>query len=164
MKIVWSTSTGNDALCDIPSFENFLDSIIKPTCRLFILALVCLALPVATILSLDGIMAISVSLLLLLPSLFYFPVAFIRLSIMENITGLSPAECFDTIREIPGPYLLLCACSLPIWAFLLITPFYTMFNFYTLPVQYYLICVYLNIMGKFYLKYKEEFDINPFIP
>lgn len=156
MKMVLESSNGNDAICDFPGFESYMESMVLPFFRVTVLTLICF-LPGALSTHLEW--EESTTWMLYTAGFLYFPLAFMRLSIMESITAISPIQIFRTFLKIPVPCILLSLFSAMVmviynWE----SETSIIINIALVPVHFYMLSVLMNIMGRFFRNYEDAFD------
>lgn len=156
MKMVLESSNGNDAICDFPHFESYMESMVLPFFRVTVLTLICF-FPGALSTHLEW--EESTTWLLYTAGFLYFPLAFMRLSIMESITAISPIQIFRTFLKIPVPCILLSLFSAMVmviynWK----SETSIIINIALVPVHFYILSVLMNIMGRFFRNYEDAFD------
>ncbi len=155
MKMVQSSGMGEDDLCDFPSpYEGWIDSIILPYFRISALILVSFG-PCALAVWQEWPDA-TVFILGLLGYL-YFPMAFLRVALTESFHGMSPIGWWQSVSEIPWPYAKLTAFSTLVITICAILPEFYPAVFISRPIQFILICISMNILGKFYRKHEDAF-------
>lgn len=156
MKMVLESSNGNDAICDFPSFESYMESMVLPFFRVTVLTLICF-FPGALSTHLEW--EESTTCMLYIAGFLYFPLAFMRMSIMESITAISPIQIFRTFIKIPVPCLLLILFSAMVMAiYNWESETSIIINIALVPVHFYMLNVLMNIMGRFFRNHEDAFD------
>lgn len=163
MKMVQQSSMGDEEMCLFPELEEWLDGLMMPFIRL----VVCIGvsfLPLAFYLhrldwEMDG--TGSMSWLFIAAGVIYFPGAFMRTSVLESFSGLSPVGWWMLVRKAPLSYAgLVGAFSVGGWVILNL-PSGLLMDFAMAPVKLYVTCVLMNMCGLFMLKHEfaaEEDD------
>lgn len=156
MKMVLESSNGNDTICDFPPFESYMESMVLPFFRVTVLTLICF-FPGTLSDNLEW--KESTTWMLYIAGFLYFPLAFMRVSIMESITAISPIQIFRTFLKIPIPCILLSLFSAMVMVIsTLASETSILINIVLVPVHFYMFSVLMNIMGRFFRNYEDAFD------
>ena len=157
-RMILDSALGDDTICDSPQFlDRFEDVVWEPGCRSLTVILT-YALPALVALCFG---ANILSGLLMIAGCLFLPMAFMRTSVLESLEGINPGTCLDFLSREPAAYLKLLFFSL-IWFSLLIIPIAALlildlslilFIFIYSVYAFYLLSVYMNILGRFYRKY-----------
>lgn len=160
MKMVQQSALGEDGICLFPDFESFFETIVMPYIRCIVCCVVSL-LPLIIFGNMtdwgdDDFPGYDLVLwgTLVFPIL-YLPAAFMRTAVLESFSGLSLRAWWRMCRRMPWAYLglVLCFCTGGLVLYLL--PSGYLLNFAMVPVQLYIICVLMNICGRFMLKHED---------
>ena len=135
MKMVRQSAMGEEDICPFPELDEWLDSLMLPFVRL--------------------------AWLFLAAGVIYFPGVFMRTSVRERFSGLSPVGWWGLVRRAPFSYAgLLGAICAGGWIILNL-PSGPLMDFAMAPVKLYVACVLMNMCGLFMLKHEfagEEED------
>ena len=141
-------------MCLFPELEEWLDDLMMPYVRL----VMCMAvsfLPLVIYLGvMDWDMDSPLIWLFIAVGAAYFPGVFMRTSVLESFSGLSPAGWWGLVRKAPLPYAgLLGAICAGGWVILSLPSGFLM-DFAMAPVKLYVACVLMNMCGLFMLKHE----------
>ena len=104
MKMVQRSAMGEEEICLFPELEEWLDDLMMPYIRL----VMCMAvsfLPLVIYLGvMDWDMDSPLIWLFIAAGAAYFPGVFMRTSVLESFSGLSPAGWWGLVRKAPLPY------------------------------------------------------------
>lgn len=161
MKMVQRSAMGEEEICLFPELEEWLDDLMMPYIRL----VMCMAvsfLPLVIYLGvMDWDMDSPLIWLFIAAGAAYVPGVFMRTSVLESFSGLSPAGWWGLVRKAPLPYAgLLGAICAGGWVILSLPSGFLM-DFAMAPVKLYVACVLMNMCGLFMLKHEfagEEED------
>lgn len=162
MKMVRQSAMGEEEICQFPDVDDWLDSFMMP----FIQFLACVFvsfIPLVVYLNVvdwepDG----SLAWLFMGMAAIYFPGVFMRTTVLDSFSGLSPVGWWLLIRRAPLAYagLVGVVCA-GVWIILNLPSGFLM-NFAMAPVKLYILCVLMNMGGLFMLKHefagKEDDD------
>ncbi len=145
-------------------FLNWMNGL-TPSCCLFVRLVVCIIvsfLPFAVYAHTAAWAAdTTLAWLFLAAGVIYFPGVFMRTSVRERFSGLSPVGWWGLVRRAPFSYAgLLGAICAGGWIILNL-PSGPLMDFAMVPVKLYVACVLMNMCGLFMLKHEfagEEED------
>ena len=161
MKMVRQSAMGEEDICPFPELDEWLDSLMLPFVRLAVCIIVSF-LPFAVYAHTAAWAAdIPLAWLFLAAGVIYFPGVFMRTSVRERFSGLSPVGWWGLVRRAPFSYAgLLGAICAGGWIILNL-PSGPLMDFAMAPVKLYTACVLMNMCGLFMLKHEfagEEED------
>lgn len=161
MKMVRQSAMGEEDICPFPELDEWLDSLMLPFVRLVVCIIVSF-LPFAVYAHTAACAADTpLAWLFLAAGVIYFPGVFMRTSVRERFSGLSPVGWWGLVRRAPFSYAgLLGAICAGGWIILNL-PSGPLMDFAMVPVKLYVACVLMNMCGLFMLKHEfagEEED------
>lgn len=161
MKWMRQSAMGEEDICPFPELDEWLDSLMLPFVRLVVCIIVSF-LPFAVYAHTAAWAADTpLAWLFLAAGAIYFPGVFMRTSVRERFSGLSPVGWWGLVRRAPFSYAgLLGAICAGGWIILNL-PSGPLMDFAMAPVKLYVACVLMNMCGLFMLKHEfagEEED------
>ena len=165
MKMVRHSAMGEEEICQFPDIEDWLDSLMMPFIQLVACILVSF-LPLVVYLNvadwdLDGPLVW----LFIAAAAIYFPGIFMRTTVLESFSGLSPVGWWMLVKRAPLAYAGLVGAVCGGLCVILLLPSGPLTNFVMAPVKLYIFCVLMNMGGLFMLKHEftgeeEEDDFS----
>lgn len=112
MKMVRQSAMGEEDICPFPELDEWLDSLMLPFVRLVVCIIVSF-LPFAVYAHTAAWAAdTTLAWLFLAAGVIYFPGVFMRTSVRERFSGLSPVGWWGLVRRAPFSYAGLLGCHM----------------------------------------------------